>query len=149
MKAKILIVLIGIIIITACNKDKYTDAPQISLKSVNTTVLYPNNVLTFDITVTDKQGDVQDTIWVQKITANCSLSDFTQSYPVPYFNPTKNFKGVFELSYAYGIGTNYPPIKEPSCFRQNDTCVFKFWMKDLANHQSDTITTPTIILIHR
>jgi hypothetical protein len=149
MKAKILILLVLAVIINACNKDKYKDAPQLTFKSVNTSLLYPNQVLSFDIDITDAQGDVQDTLWIQKITQNCAASNFSGAYPVPAFPATKNFKATYQVSFGYGLGLGYPAIKEPSCLRQNDTCVFKFWTKDLAKHYSDTIVSPTIVIIHR
>lgn len=149
MKAKILILFVIAIITNSCNKNKYTNKPQLSFKSVNTSILNPNQVITFDIDFTDAQGDVQDTLWVQKVTKNCSKSNFISGYPIPGFPAVKNLKGVFEISLAYGFNLGYPAIQEPACNNQNDTCVFKFWAKDLAGNISDTLAGPTIIMIHR
>jgi hypothetical protein len=149
MKAKILILFVIAIITNSCNKGKYTDKPQLTFKSVNTGVLNPNQVITFDIEFTDAQGDVQDTLWVQKVTKNCKKSDFVSGYRIPGFPATKNLKGVFEVSLAYGFGLGYPAMQEPACTNQNDTCVFNFWAKDLAGNKSDTLAGPTIIIVHR
>lgn len=149
MKAKILILFVIAIITNSCNKGLYTDKPQLFFKSVNTTVLNPSQTLSFSIEFTDAQGDVQDSLWIQKVTKNCSLSNFTQGYPIPGFPTSKNLKGVFDISLSYGFNLNYPPIREPACANQNDTCVFKFWAKDLAGHVSDTLTGPTVIMVHR
>ena len=149
MKAKILILFLIAIITNSCNKGLYTDKPQLFFKSVNTTTLNPNDILSFNIEFTDAQGDIQDSLWIQKVTKNCSLSNFTQGYPIPGFPATKNLKGNFDISLAYGFNLGVPPIREPACAHQNDTCVFKFWAKDLSGHVSDTLTGPTIIMIHR
>jgi len=149
MKAKILILFVIAIITNSCNKSKYTDKPQLFFKSVNTSVLSPNQVLTFNIEFTDAQGDVQDSLWIQKVTKNCKASDYTAGYPIPGFPESRNLKGVFNISLGYGFNLGYPPIVEPSCNNQNDTCVFKFWAKDLAGHVSDTLSGPTIIIVHR
>ncbi len=149
MKAKILIVGLITVIAAGCSKDQFSSTPHISLKSVSPLVLSANQVITFDINFTDAEGDVQDTIWVQKVTSNCTASNFTQAYKIPSFTPTKDLSGVFQVTFAYGINLGYPPIKEPQCNPKNDTCVFKFWMQDVAKHKSDTITTPTIVLIKR
>ncbi len=95
MKAKILILFVIAVITNSCNKNKYTDKPQLSFKSVNTTVLNPNQVITFNIEFTDAQGDVQDTLWVQKVTKNCSKSDFYQWLSHPRFPGVKKFKRCF------------------------------------------------------
>jgi len=149
MKAKILILFVIAVITNSCNKSKYTDKPQLFFKSVNTTLLSPNQVLTFNIEFTDAQGDVQDTLWVQKVTKNCKKSDFVSGYRIPAFPQSKNLKGVFEVSLGYGFNLGYPSMQEPACNNQNDTCVFKFWAKDLAGNKSDTLSGPTIIIVHR
>ena len=149
MKAKILILFVIAVITNSCNKGKYTDKPQLFFKSVNTSVLNPNQVLTFNIEFTDAQGDVQDTLWVQKVTKNCSKSNFVSGYPIPAFPESRNLKGVFVVSLAYGFNLGYPAMQEPACNNQNDTCVFNFWAKDLAGNKSDTLKGPTIIIVHR
>jgi hypothetical protein len=150
MKAKILILLVLAVIFNSCNKDKYQDKPQLTLKSVNTSVVNVGSVLTFDIEVTDKQGDIQDTIWWAKISSSCPANNLTSPVVVPSAVPaTKNFKATFDMSFV-NHGTNLPNI-EPSavgCRTKNDTCTFKFWMKDLANNKSDTLTSPIIVIIH-
>jgi len=149
MKAKILILFVIAIITNSCNKGLYTDKPQLFFKSVNTTVLKLNDILSFSIEFTDAQGDVQNLLWIQKVTKNCALSNSIDSFPIPAFPTSKNLKGQFDISLAYGSNLGYPSIKEPKCGNQNDTCVFKFWARDLAGHVSDTLSGPTIIMIHR
>ena len=149
MKAKILIVIGLVLIVFSCNKDQFTTKPILTFKSTSADVLYPDHVITFNIEFTDAEGDIQDSIWVQKKTKNCTNSDFTQRYKIPTFTGTKNQKGNFDISFAYGLNLGYPPIKEPQCIGKNDTCVFRFWARDNAKNVSDTITSSTIILVKR
>lgn len=136
--------------ISACKKDQYTTRPQLKFKSVSPQVLYPNQVIEFQIEYTDKEGDIQNTLFVQKITSNCPASDFSSAYAVPSDVPkTPNAKGELDIRYAYGINLGYPSIAEPACPSQNDTCVFRFALTDKANNTSDTITSPQIVLIKR
>jgi len=146
MKAKILILLVLAVIINSCNKDKYGSKPQLTFKSVSTTFLQPQEIITFDMELTEGTNVSQDTIWIQQVTKNCAASNFTQGYPVPSFPTTKNLKATYEITYAYGIGLGYPSIQTPSCGNHNDTCVYKFWTKDVKNNYSDTIVSPIIVI---
>jgi hypothetical protein len=99
---------------------------------------------------TDKEGDIQSNLYVQKITQNCEASNFEGLYAIPEELPTqKNGEGDIQVRYGYGVGLGYPSIKEPICPAQNDTCVFRFALNDKANNTSDTITSPQIVLIKR
>ena len=63
MKTKILILLAIPFIFYACNKDTYTTKPQISMKSISSTLLKQGDILLFTIGFTDAEGDIQDTLW--------------------------------------------------------------------------------------
>lgn len=150
MKTKLLIAALFIFGLTACNKDQFTTKPQITFKSVNTQQLYPDQIITFTLHYTDKEGDIQDSLYVQKITQNCDLSNFQELYQIPQSVPDqKNGEGDIVVTYGYGVSTGYPPIKEPACPGMNDTCVFRFALTDKQNNTSDTITSPQIVLIKR
>jgi hypothetical protein len=149
MKVKLFIVTLSLIIIAACKKDQYTTKPQLSFKKLNTNVLLPNQLLSFTLEYTDKEGDIQDSIYIEKRTSNCSNSDFGKLYALPTEIPKqRNTKGELEIRFAYGINLGYAAIKEPACQR-NDTCVFRFALRDKAKNISDTVTSPQIVLIKR
>ena len=150
MKAKLLILAVMLIGISACKKDQFTTKPQLKFKSVSPLVLNPNQLIEFQLEYTDKEGDIQNKLYIQKITSNCPASDFSTSYAIPSNVPkTPNSKGELDIRYAYGINLGYPSIAEPACPSQNDTCVFRFALTDKANNTSDTITSPQIVLIKR
>ncbi len=149
MRAKILILLTFGSFFCSCKKDTYTSKPQITFGSASSTVLAQGNILTFTIDFTDKEGDVQDTLWVQKISRTCPTTpgvQFTSKNKVPNFAPTSNLKGKMEISFVYN--GNVPGIASIiGCSNKNDTSYFKFWLKDKAQNRSDTISSPDIILI--
>ena len=150
MKTKLLIVALIALCLTACQKDKFTTKPQLTFKSLNTQQLAPNQIIRFTLHYTDREGDIQDTLFVQKLTQNCELSNFEAFYPIPTDVPEQNNgEGDILVTYAYGIGLGYPGIKEPACPGQNDTCVFRFSLGDVEGNTSDTITSPQIVLIKR
>ncbi len=149
MKTKLLILLAIPVIFYGCTKDSYTSAPQISIKSINSSKLSTGDLLLIDINFTDKEGDISDTLWIQKFSRTCPNTagvQFTSANKVPDFTATSNLKGVLEVGYAYNSNINgYNTIS--GCGNKNDTAYFKIWLKDLANHVSDTIITSNIILL--
>lgn len=149
MKTKILILLALPVMFYACKKDTYTTKPQIKVKSINSTTLSPGSLLVFQLEFTDAEGDVQDTLYIQKFSRVCPTQpgvQFNTKNKVPDFSPTSNLSGIFEISYAYNI--NMPgTLNISGCGTKNDTAYFKFWLKDKANNISDTIITENIVLL--
>jgi hypothetical protein len=148
MKTKLLILLAIPAMFYACKKDTYTTKPQISIKSISSKNISQGDVLLFSIDFTDKEGDIQDTLWVQKISRICPTTpgaQFIQANRVPDFTATSNLKGTLEIGYGYNANVQgYSTIS--GCGTRNDTCYFKFWLKDKANNVSDTISSENIVL---
>ncbi len=149
MKTKILILLAIPVMFYACKKDTYTSKPQLSVKSINSTVLKTGDLLYFQIQFTDAEGDISDTLWVQKISRTCPSTagvQFISKNKVPDFTPTSSLKGILEIGYGYNA--NIPGYSTISgCGSKNDTAYFKFWLKDKAKNVSDTLTTDNIVLL--
>lgn len=146
MKTKIFVSLLGMFFLAACKKDKYTTKPQLTFKNVNTTRLDHNQTITFTFQVTDKEGDIQDSLWVQKVEPKCGGSNFTAKYKMPNFTATKSFNGEVSVCFAYGNNLGCPTLSGPSCAR-NDTATFRFWIKDKAGNRSDTASSPLIAIL--
>lgn len=145
MITKILITLISFCVLVGCSKDEYTAKPQLKYKSVNTKVLNRNETLTFVLEVTDAEGDIQDSIWVQEVPRHCS-GGFTSKYKMPDFTAVKNLKGEINICYSYGVNLGCPTITS-TCQNQNDSATFKFWIQDKAKNISDTISSEEVVLI--
>jgi len=149
MRTKILILLTFATFFYGCKKSSYTTRPQISFNSVNSTVLYQGNIITFQLNFTDKEGDIQDTLWVEKISRTCPTTpgvQFISKNKVPNFTATSNLDGKMEISFVYNA--NVPGLSSIiGCSNRNDTSYFRFWLKDKANNRSDTIASPDIILV--
>jgi hypothetical protein len=138
-----ILISIFILFITSCNKNKYTSAPQLKYESVNTKKLSRGETLRITLSFTDAEGDLQDSIFVQKIVSKCrdnSNSSFTQLYKVPEFPAGKNQAGDIVISYGY---TSINPI----CQSRNDTAVFRFVLKDKQKNKSDTVTSEPIVIV--
>jgi hypothetical protein len=145
MKIKFIASLLALVIITACSKDKANTKPQLKFKSVNTSTVSAGGILEVILEFTDAEGDIAGTsVKIQKITRNCAASDFIDTadnrskYKIPFF-PSSDNKG--ELAVAF----NYSEIS-PRCPR-NDSCIFRFWVRDAKGNVSDTVNTPEIAII--
>jgi hypothetical protein len=147
MKAKLLLLSLICISIIACNKDEFTTKPQLTFKSVNTQRLVRGTNITFSLGFTDKEGDIEDTIYMIKRTRNCTNSNITARYKVPEFNAGKNASGDFELTLGYNFGNGIPEIQAPQCPGRNDSSFFLFVLKDKAGNRSDTVSSPEVVII--
>jgi hypothetical protein len=139
MSVKLVLILAITVIAASCDKEKYQTRPLLKFKQVNTTELVPGQGLSMIVEFTDAEGDIQDTMWIQKVTTNCATSNFTDKQKIPDFEPTKNLKGEFNIAYSY-IQVN------PKCPGKNDTCFFRFWARDKAKNVSDTVVSPVIVI---
>ncbi|MDR6339205.1 hypothetical protein HNQ91_002256 [Filimonas zeae] len=144
MKAKVLIV--GIITVTivaiACKKDQFTTRPQLKFKSVNSELVMSNQSLVFYLQVTDKEGDLrgESRVYSEKVSRHCADAQVIDSLRIPD-NITSRKDLDVEVEYAF-----QSPPKCVANSGPDDTCYFKFWIKDEAKNVSDTIISPTIII---
>jgi hypothetical protein len=153
MKAKLLFLLLTtVLIFWGCKKDKYETKPRLEIKEVLVReVSTPNGLGTLidiDVEVFDKEGDVKDSIFIQKIDAaripcpgNSILTNL--DYLIPSF-PASNQKVLFRLKFSTIGVDGYVLLSGPDCLPRRDTSVFRFWVKDLGGNRSDTLTTPVI-----
>jgi len=151
MKIKLLIVALSVLGCITCSKDTYNTKPTLKFESVNGTVFEQQSIVTFKLQCTDKEGDVVDTIWVQRISKvkACDTLSHIDSFRIQDFNPPKNVKADFYFTYGYA--TPFPP-NLAACTNQNsesttDTSYFRFWMHDRAQHVSDTAKSPDIVFL--
>ena len=137
-------VLFSIILITffsSCKKDKFATKPSLKFNSVNTPVLSQGGTLIFNLSFTDAEGDLTDTLFITKFEPNCVASRFNAKYALPPFPTGKNQKGDVIVTFDYnGVS--------PKCFPRNDTAVFKFVLKDKAQNISDTAVSGNIVIIN-
>ncbi len=140
-----LLISILILFLFSCKKDKYTTAPHLTYKSVNTKALHQGETIVFVLSFTDAEGDVvsalssDSSLLVKKVVPKCAASSFNQFYPIPSFPASKNQSGDITVTY------NYNSIP-PKCYPKNDTAVFKFVLMDKAKNKSDTAVSDQIII---
>ena len=135
------------LLFTGCNKDKYETTPSLKFKDVNTTYLVPGSTLQFTLSFTDKEGDLTDSVYVEKYVPYCSASSFSGWHALPTFPLSKNQQGDLTVNFEYNGSGTYQNIA-PQC-QENDTAVFRFALKDKAQHISDTVSSPPVIIIYQ
>ena len=147
MRYTILISISLILLFAGCKKDKFSTAPSLKFKSVNTTELRNQQLIRFSLSFTDAEGDLSDSsnIFVQELVPGCANSNFDTQLKLPAFPTSKNQKGDLDITLGYNV-TGYTGIS-PKCQR-NDTAVFRFVLRDNAHNASDTVSSPSIILYY-
>lgn len=140
--------------LTSCDKNKFTTKPQIKISKYapdNGTIPVPqnsqNSPFSIELSFTDKEGDISDTLWIQKVRTNKkplpSGTEPTISKPglkikVPSFDGSR--KGEIRYDFMYQ-GQLAPAGNE------NDTVYFRFVLKDLKGNISDTLDSKQIIIL--
>lgn len=152
MNTKILIAALTTLCLAACSKEKFNTRPSLEFKSVNATVFQKGDLMEFVLKYTDKEGDIQNGLYVEEVTkVNCSGNNSSTTYPVPASVPLKNNSaGEIAVSYIYATNspTGVPPTYPGAGCQKNDTCYFRFALTDRANNTSDTVTSPQIVLVY-
>jgi hypothetical protein len=153
MKNVVLAAVSIVVLAVACSKDKFETKPTLKIKSINGNLIPPGQnsglVVTFEFT--DKEGDVDDTLYVKKIRINQrQVATIRDSFKLKVPDFPHNTSGEIKLYMDY---QNYllsainpptsgnPPVAEP------DTLMIKFALKDKANNISDTVQTGPIVVI--
>jgi len=139
------------ILILACKKDKFETKPQITIVSVTDKFIPFNGSIDVTLEFTDKEGDVNDSLFVirERINRRGPLVRSPLPYKIPAFPNTS--KGEFFVSLDYRTLTlNLSPIRiigSNPVRNEPDTMNLKFVAKDQAGNKSDTATVANVIII--
>jgi hypothetical protein len=144
MRYTILFSIFLLLLFVGCKKNKFSTTPSLKFESVNTTQLHNQQLIRFDLSFTDAEGDLTDSIFVQEVVPNCAASNIEGLFPLPVFPTTKDQKGGITVTFGYN-SSGYTSVS-PQCPPENDTAVFRFALKDKAQHVSDTVSSPVIII---
>lgn len=146
-------VLAVVLFIAGCDKDRFQTKPQIKIISSSTEIVPVSGNLQVVLEYTDKEGDVNDTLFITKQRMNQravpTLRD-TLKFPIPEF-PDRQL-GQFELNLTYSnhlISAVTPPRIPGSNPSKNeaDTLNLKFLVRDAEGNKSDSVILSNIIVI--
>lgn len=154
MRAKLLFLLIPVIVLAACSKQKYATKPRLELKEIKpgSKIVNQGDILVFDFLVFDKEGDVKDSIFIETTHVGvpaCGVATDTMKYTIPEYPSSTNSKADFRIQFEYATNnTNLTKLSPVSCSpARNDTAVFRFWVKDNGGNISDPVSTDRIVLM--
>ena len=142
--------LVCIVLLASCNKDKFTTEPQIEFQSVK-----PQNISYLDfgapapkitISITDKEGDLglvvgTDTAWIYM--KNNLTGDF-DSLPFPDIKQAAGKE--FKADVTFSTATVLKCKPRPGGVEHVDSLYFDIYVKDFAKNKSNTITTTDPVL---
>ncbi len=136
-----------IILMGACSKEKFTTKPQLEFLSAENYEVPRGGLIRFYIQFTDKEGDLDDSLFMRSETIRCPNSNRNLAFPMPSFPKIPNVKGEMEVTFANGVFIpGFPALPSPACGRP-DTTNFYFWLKDKAGNISDTVKTDKPLII--
>jgi hypothetical protein len=151
MNTKILLTVLVAIGLNACDKNEFNTKPTLKLRSVNTKVVPVNGTLSFEFEVTDKEGDITDSLWVKKIRINKKVvATIRDSFFLTLPEVTKIQKAFVSVDLTYNnylVSAQSPPTSGNPPKAENDTLLFKFVLRDKAKNASDTFTSEPIVII--
>jgi hypothetical protein len=146
MKTKILVTLLVVIVLGACKKDKYNTTPTLTLKSVGNKVVQTGGILRVEFQVTDKEGDISDTLYFKKIRINKRTTTTIRDslrFQIPAAPKTTD--GFIELNLQYQ--NHLISAISPGNPRQNDTLNLQFSVRDKAKNRSEPVTVENVVII--
>jgi hypothetical protein len=155
VKTKLLFLSIACTLCLGCTKGKLESKPKLTLKELKvlliTCLSSQGSVVEIDMEVADKEGDVKDSIFIQKVDAsgnpcpdNSILSNL--DYKIPDYPIGNTQKILFRLKFATISCPGYALIGGSQCLPAKDTSLFKIWVKDLAGNVSDTLITEPVAI---
>ena len=153
MKSKLLFLFL-IFAALGCKKENYASKPELTLKSFNVLPVSSSNrsgnIVEIELEVKDKEGDVSDSIFIQKIILEPErcIDTLILSKRIPSFPTGDNTKKIrFIIKFvSFGIqGFNGDQVLPGKCSNE-DLTKFKIVAKDKGGNYSDTLTTPSAIV---
>jgi hypothetical protein len=143
---KLPLIVAVLVVLFACNKDKFQTKPRITIKSYNSKEFALGSTLEIKLSYTDKEGDIgqgafyafRDRLNSRPLSGADNDKADTLRYSIPEM-ATKADKGELVMTLGYDF------LKESNA--ENDTLVFKIAITDIAGNASDTLTTDKLVIL--
>lgn len=105
---KILFVSVVALVLAACSKDKFQTVPQVTIESITPDEVRNGGIIQLVASVTDKEGDVQDSVLVvrKKYNSATILSNDTTRVSIKGLGSPQ--KDKLELRITVSYGQQYP-----------------------------------------
>ena len=144
MKLSYIAVLLLVIGMIACSKDKFKTNPQIEIKDINKKTIGRTDVLKVTLKFTDKEGDLSQGkfVYIPKRLNIRPLPPLIPDYDsvkitLPGFPDENNGEFVLQL----------PWLNLHKSDQENDSIFLRFVVVDRNDHKSDTINSDRIVIL--
>lgn len=146
---QLIFVSIILLVFVACGKDKFETKPSLKVESLSSEFVSTNQDLNVTLSFTDKEGDVDDSLYVIRSRTNKRGTITTKpiGFQIPEFPNQQSGEISLNLLYARFLALNISPINNSSSptGKEPDTLVLKFVLRDKAKNVSDTAIANVIV----
>lgn len=139
MKYSLLVLIVLVVIVTACNKDTFTTEPQVEVKSISPETVFNGDVINMKAKYTDDEGDLDSAYIVYKWYNNTTVvraDTFRYLYSILNL-PSDLRRADIEVTFEYNTN-NYPDLVPlPGVSVRDTTATFGLVLIDKAGHRSN------------
>ena len=144
---KIAFSFLGVLFLLACSKDKFKTVPQVEIKSLQPTEVFNDGTFSFQATVRDKEGDLQDTVWlVSKRFDENNVVLTADTLPFSLVNFGFPDKTQIELEANFSYGEDRPGYIFQNLETNDRNFALGIIVKDKAGNKSEYAESEKIIL---
>jgi hypothetical protein len=143
-------ILATFILLLGCSKDKFKTTPQIELKSFSPAEVNNKDFLNLKATITDKEGDLKDTIYIVNKRYNLAGDTLLTQDTIDFDLGTLAFpeKDKIDIEIIYSYGELRPSITKLYLPLENRERRFAVGLiiKDKAGNRSEYVETEKVVL---
>jgi hypothetical protein len=144
---KIFFSFLGVLFLLACSKDKFKTEPQVEIESLSPNEVFNDGIFTLRATVRDKEGDLQDTVYlVSKRFDENDLLLTNDTIPFSMVNFGFPDKTQIELEVKFSYGEDRPGYIFQNLETSDRNFALGIIVKDKAGNKSEYVESDKIVL---
>jgi hypothetical protein len=147
MKVRKIVIVAAVLLVIACNKDKFTTTPQVEIESISPDNVNSGNLIRVKGKYTDKEGDLDSALVIYKWYNNTTPTRIdTFRYSFADLNlPPKTIEADIELIFEYNtFNTNFAKLGGVT---KDTTATFGMILKDKDSLRSNYSESARIRLL--
>ncbi len=139
MKQRLLLIFVLTLIVMACNKDKFTTEPKVTVKSISPGIVNNGDVITLKSNYTDDEGDLDSVYVVYKwYNGTAVVRNDTFRYDFGMLNiPSKLREADMNVVFEYNTNNNPDLVPLPGVSLRDTSATFGLVLIDKAKHRSN------------
>ena len=136
MKLSLFLLSALLVLVIACNKDKFTTEPKVTVKSISPSVVFSGDIILMKAKYTDLEGDIDTVLVVYKWYNGATVvKNDTFRYAFSTLGvPVKTQEADMNVSFEYNTTNNPPFLPGVS---NDTTATLGLILKDKGSHRSN------------